>query len=330
MSEPQGRVVWSVLCCLAATPLTAQDAQRLAVRVDSAHHEVVLTAGPFDLPTMAGHHHEGMMEEFSARFEWPVEAMGRGATLELRDAAGKKVPQRVLHHLNLINNSRRQLLLPLRERVLAVGRETKRITLPSTIGLPIEAGSRMRLDIMWHNETPEDVGGVMLTLRIKYSPANLSPRPLRVLPVSFDLADRPGRENTFAVPPGPFTITREFIMPVTGRLLAASGHMHDWATTLRLEDATTGRVLITISPTIDSAGRIHHMPIRLFGVRGEGLKLHANRRYRLVAEYDNRSGATMTGMAMMSGIFSPKDLRQWPDRQSEEIAYQDDSAQPAK
>lgn len=329
MSQPRLPVMVCLLLCVAAWRLDAQEEPQFAVRVDSARHEVVLTAGPFDLPSMAGHQHDehdGMMTKFSARFEWPVEAMGRGFTFELRDAEGRKVSQRVLHHLNLINNSRRQLLLPLRERIMAVGRETKNLMLPSTIGLPIEAGSRMKLDIMWHNETPVDAGGVRLTLRIKYSPANLLPFPTTVLPLSLDLADGPGRANTFTVPPGRFTATREFIMPVGGRLLGISGHMHDWGVALRLEEAATGRVLTTIAPTLDSAGRIAHMPIRLFGITGDGLKLHANRRYRLVAVYDNRTGAPMEGMALMNAIFSPSDLRKWPDQDSEMIAYQDDGA----
>jgi len=315
------------LLFLSTSGVVAQEGEPvLAVRVDSARHEVVLTTGPFDLPSMPGHQHDGMMTKFSTRFDWPVEAMGRGFTFELRDAEGRKVSQRVLHHLMLINNSRRQLLLPMRERIMAVGRETKNLMLPNTIGMPIEAGSRMRLDIMWHNETPADADGVMLTLRIRYSPANLVPVPTTVLPLSMDLADGPGRSNSFLVPPGRFTASREFIMPVTGRLIAVSGHMHDWGVALRLEEAATGKVLTTITPVLDSAGRITHMPIRLFGIAGDGLKLRANRRYRLVAVYDNRTDAPMEGMAHMDGIFSPSDLSKWPDQSSKMTAYQDDGA----
>ena len=131
---------------MAAPMLVAQEdvsSAPLTVRVDSARHEVVLTAGPFDLPSMAGHGHDpSMMSEYTQRFEWPVEAMGRGFTLELRDANGQKVSQRVLHHLQIANNSRRQLLLPLREKVMAIGRETRNIMLPNTIGMPLARGDR--------------------------------------------------------------------------------------------------------------------------------------------------------------------------------------------
>jgi len=312
--------------CLAGS-LAAQEAPQFAVRVDSASHEVVLTAGPFDLPSMAGHDHGGhadMMKEVSWQFDWPVEGTGRGFSLTLRDPEGKKVSQRVLHHLQIINRSRRQLLLPLREKIMAVGRETRNIMLPNTIGMPIAEGSPMKLDIMWHNETPLDVGGVVLTLRIKYSPENLLPEPTIVLPITIDVADAAGRPNSFTVPPGRFSASREFVMPVDGRLLGLSGHMHDWGAGLRLEESATGRVLATIVPSRDSAGRITHMPVKLYGIVGDGIKLHADRRYRLVADYDNGSGGPVDGMAHLNGIFSPADLEDWPAAGSQEGAYLDE------
>lgn len=299
----------------------------LTVRVDSARHEVVLTAGPFDLPSMAGHgHDESMMAEFVGRFEWPVEAMGRGFTLELRDGAGRKVSQRALHHLNVINTSRRQLLLPLRERIMAIGRETRNVMLPNTVGLPLSPGTRMRLEIMWHNETPTDYAGVTATLRMRYSPANLLPRPVAVLPIAMDVADARGRSNAFTVPPGESSVQREFVMPLDARLLGVSGHMHDWAAGLRLEDAATGRVLVRLEPTLDSLGRITHMPVKLFGIVGDGLRLHAGRRYRLVASYRNQSGGPLPAMGILSGILAPRDMRDWPESASKAAAYVDEGA----
>lgn len=318
------------LLLLCASGALAQDREpALDVSVDSGRHEVVVAAGPFDLPSMAGHHHgddESMMLKFNATFVWPVQAMVRGFSFELRDVEGKKRSQRVLHHLNLINYSRRQLLLPIKERVLGVGRETRDLMLPQTIGMPIDQGSRMKLYIMWHNETPEDAEGVTITLRIKFSPANLLPVPASVFPLTMDLADGPGRSTAYMVPAGRSATSREFIMPVDGRLLGVSGHMHEWGKAVRLEEAASGKVLVTITPILDSAGRVTRMPIRLFGIAGAGLKLHADRRYRLVAIYDNPTGAPLVGMAALYGIFTPRDLGKWPDKDSKMTAYQDEGA----
>jgi len=303
-----------------------------AVTVDSSRHEVVITTGPYRLPAMGGEHaahmnHEAMMEKITHRFDWPVEGMGRGFRMELRDADGKRVSQRALHHLQIINASRRQLILPLEEKIMAIGRETSNIMLPNTVGMPLAAGSKMRINIMWHNETATDIDTVYMTLRIRYSPDNLVPRPVPVLPISMDIADVKGRPNTFKIPAGVDTITREFVLPLGGRVLALSGHMHDWGTGLWLEDAGTGHVITRVTPTLDSLGRITHMPLKLYGIAGEGLKLEAGRHYRLVATYDNRSGSSIDGaMGHLDGIIAVRDLRQWPTLGSTGSGYLDSGA----
>jgi hypothetical protein len=303
-----------------------------AVTVDSARHEVVITTGPYRLPAMGGEHaahmnHEAMMEKIVQRFEWPVDGMGRGFHMELRDGSGKRVSHRALHHLQIINASRRQLILPLEEKIMAIGRETANIMLPNTVGMPLAAGSKMRINIMWHNETATDLDSVYMTLRIRYSPANLVPQPLPVLPISMDIADVKGRPNTFMIPTGVDTITREFMLPLGGRVLALSGHMHDWGTGLWLEDARSGNVITRITPTLDSLGRITHMPLKLYGITGEGLRLEAGRRYRLVATYDNRSGASIDGaMGHLDGIIAVRDLRRWPKLGTTESGYLDSGA----
>ena len=42
------------------------------------------------------------------RFDWPVDGLGRGFRVELRDSAGAPLPPSVLHHLIAINFDRRQ------------------------------------------------------------------------------------------------------------------------------------------------------------------------------------------------------------------------------
>lgn len=323
-------VALALLCPLA---LSAQAAQvPFSVSVDSARHEVVIVTGPYRLEAMGGMEgmhmdHDAMMPRYIHRFDWPVDGMGRGFHMELRDAAGNRVSQRMLHHLQIINASRRQLLIPLEEKIMAIGRETSNIMLPNTVGMPIAQGSHMRINIMWHNETTTDLDAVTMTLRIRYSPANLVPQPTPVLPISMDIADVKGKPNTFMIPTGTDTITREFMLPIGGRVLALSGHMHDWGTGLWLEDAASGRVITRVIPTLDSLGRITHMPLKLYGITGAGLKLEAGRRYRLVATYDNRSGSSIDGaMGHLDGIIAVRDLRTWPRLGTPETGYLDSGA----
>ncbi len=321
-----------VLICAASLRAQVLPLEHLAVRVDSAAHEVILTAGPFDLPSMSGHlghagHEEMAMPKYVDKFEWPISGTGRGFRLELRDEQGKKVTQKVLHHLQIVNSDRRQLLLPMDEKLMAVGRETRNLMLPNTIGMPLTAGTEMKLDIMWHNETAVGQDSVYLTLRIKYSPQDLLPTPVEVLPISIDIADAKGRPNTFPIPPGDYIVTRDFIMPVDGHILGFSGHMHAYGTGMWLEDVESGKVITRITPTLDSTGSIVHMPVKLYGIAGEGLRVRANHRYRMVATYHNPTDHQITGaMAHLNGLIHPSDMRQWPAKGSTAMAYQDDGA----
>ena len=329
----------AMLCALLPAHLLVAQAvvpdPALAVTVDSSRHEVVIAVGPFRLPSMKDMmemmampgmeqmDHDAMMPQFARNFIWPVQAMGRGFRVAITDSTGKKISQRFLHHLQIINSDRRQLLLPLDEKIMAIGRETSSLILPETIGMPLSSGSQMRIKIMWGNETPDDMNGVRLTLRIRYSPANLVPTPTTVLPISIDVADAPGQPNTFTIPPGDFSASREFIMPVDGRLLALSGHMHDWGAGLMLQEVASGKVLADFVTTMDSAGRITHMPRKLYGISGAGLRLRAQRRYRIVARYHNPTGAPITSaMGHLDGLIQPDDLRRWPVQGSKAMAYQ--------
>jgi hypothetical protein len=67
---------------------------------------------------------------------------------------------------------------------------------------------------------------------------------------------------------------------------------------------------------------------KLYGVTGEGLKLKANHRYRVVGEYDNPTGKTLVkgAMAHMVGLFVPDDMSKWPAIDPSDPTYQRDLA----
>ncbi len=90
--------------------------------------------------------------------------------------------------------------------------------------------------------------------------------------------------------------------------------MHDYARSVRLEDAENGKVLVRLDTKRTSDGHLVTLGKRVFGFHEEGLALLAHHRYRIVAEYDNPTGQVMRqgGMALMAGAFVPDDVRQWP------------------
>jgi hypothetical protein len=307
----------------------------VTVKVDSARHELTVTAGPFDLPNMPpmspgtmmdlGMSHDTPVQHFA----WPVNGWFRGFRVDLVDTKGNPVPRHVMHHLIMVNFSRRQLLYSAAERLMGAGTETdQEISVPKTIGVPMSPGMMLGMYVAWHNDTGADLHGVMLKLTMLWMPRNQNPRPVNSLPIYMDVNLTVGGSNTFDVPPGKSSKSHEFTMPLGGRLLGVGGHLHDYGVQVRLEDAENGKVLARVVASRDSVGHVSKVSRKLFGVTGEGLELKANHRYRVVGDYDNPTGETLVkgAMAHMVGLFEPDDMSGWPAIDAHDPTYQKDLA----
>jgi hypothetical protein len=318
----------------AFTPVAQSPDVDVSVKVDSARREVIISAGPWHLmnmPPMANH---AMMDMGAAhdtplmRFAWPVEGWFRGFKLEVRDGNGNLLPRRIMHHIIVVNTDRRQLLYQAAERLFGAGTETDDASIPATIGVPLSQGMNLGFYIAWHNDTGVDLDGVRLTMTMQYSPTNLNPRPVDVMPIYMDVNLTVGGTNTYDVPPGRTQKTYDFQVPLGGRLLAYGGHLHDYGVMARLEDAVTGKELARITSTRDAQGKVSKVSRSLPGVRGSGVRMKANHPYRVVAVYDNPTGDVLKNGAMASivGLFAPDDLRQWPTIEIENPIFQVDLA----
>jgi hypothetical protein len=289
----------------------------VAVRVDSAHHRVVITAGPYRLPPNAPGLHAEMDHEpedlLVQEFAWPITTWIRGFRLEVVDPSGRQLPRSLMHHMSMMNFDRREVVYPIVERLLGAGRETGDIVLPRTAGVPVTAGHRLGLYIMWDNQTGTEIPAAYLRLIIPWISPRQVPRPATALPFLVDVNFVFGGSNSFTVPPGRSTRTYDFSVPLAGHLLAAGGHLHDHGIGLRLEDTRSGKTLVRIQPKCDRDGRIVGMPRKLFGTRGRGPRLRPDRVYRLVVEYDNPTGEPLPHvMGSIAGLFVPDDLRRLP------------------
>lgn len=264
-----------LLLAALAQPAPAQtDNPSVLVTVDSARHQVVVIAGPWDLPDMAPMQ-DHAIHDFGAshdtpvqQFLWPVDGWFRGFSLEVRDSQGRLLPRRIMHHLIAVNYSRRQLLYPAAERLFGAGTETEDAAVPVTIGVPLSSGMKLGFYVAWHNDTGEDLSGVRLTMRLEYSPANLKPRPVEVMPLYMDVNLTVGGTNTFDVPPGRSEKAYEFSLPVGGRIVGYSGYMHDYGVMVRLEDAESGKQLARVDAERGPDGRVGGVSRSLPGIRG--------------------------------------------------------------
>lgn len=299
------------LLALAVALTQGPPAPALAVRVDSSRHIVLLEYRiPAATPADHGDHgahgaHAGHIETMS-RFAWPVDGWVRGARVEVLGTDGAPLPQRRLHHVNLINFARRQLVHSGVERLWGAGQETDPVMLPAGVGVPVAAGTAMGLVAAW---VPSDLGaGSRIRIAIRWSPANTVPRPVDVIPVSFTVNFKQAATSAYDLPPGQSEQVLEFVMPASGRMLGVGGHLHDYGIAIRLENAESGEVLVRLETERDSAGRLIRVPQRLFGVSGRGKPLERGKRYRVVATYDNPTGALLVagGMASLGVGFVPE------------------------
>jgi hypothetical protein len=300
---------------------------QVSVSVDSGSKEVHIEAGPFDLPDMSWVTDHSMSHDTPVfRFTWPLDGWFRGFRMSVVDQAGNPLPNKLLHHIIVINYDRRQLIYPAAERLWGAGIETGRVEVPKSIGIPLKAGTGLGMYIAWHNSTGHELPGVRLRISMLWMPRNQMPRPLDVFPFYADVNLRVGGPNEFDIPPGHSVKTWEFTLPVDGRLIGAGGHMHDYGTEVRLEDVASGRVLTRVKAVRRPDGSLQKIERHLFGVWGEGLKLHADHPYRVVAVYDNPTNDTLVKGAMASviGLFAPSDPRKWPQADPADPQYQKD------
>lgn len=305
----------------------------LAIAVDSARKELTITAGPYLLPNMPPMEEHGMMHEGMAGdtplggFAWPLDGWVRGFRVALVNGRGEAVPRHVLHHLIMVNFSRRQLVYPAAERLLGAGSETGDVTIPKTVGIPLHPGMHLGVYVAWHNDTGKDLDDVYLKVTMLWTPKNQNPPPANSMPVYVDANLTVGGSNTFDAPPGRSEKVYEFTLPVGGRLLGVGGHMHDYGVRVRLIDVESGKEVTEVAAKLDSTGKIIGVERHLFGIWGDGLKLEANRRYRLVGEYENPTGEPLARvMAHMVGLFVPDNMSRWPTIDPADPDYQRDLA----
>ena len=329
-------MLWSSIlaAALVGGPGRPEPTANVTIAVDSSRKELTITAGPYDLPNMPPMESHAMMDFGMShdtpiqQFEWPIDGWFRGFRIELTDAAGNPVPRDVIHHMIMVNFSRRQLVYPAVERLMGAGTETGDLSVPKTIGVPMRPGMKLGMYVAWHNDTGKDLNGVFLKIVMLWTPKNQNPQPVNSLPIYMDVNLTVGGSNTFDVPPGLSEKTHEFTLPVSGRVLGIGGHLHDYGVRVRLEDVETGKVITVVEATRDSAGKVSKVSQRLFGVSGEGLKLQANHPYRVVGVYDNPTGKTLVrgAMAHMAGLFVPDDIGDWPTIDPSNAEYQRDMA----
>jgi hypothetical protein len=253
----------------------------------------------------------------------PVDGWMHGFEAVMMDADGNVLPSELLHHVNLISPDRRDLFTEMSLRVMAAGRETQQQNLPRILGYPIDAGDRLLVNSMFANATGADYPEAYLHVKLFYSAEGDGLfQPRNVYPFYLDVMGPIGVKD-FQVPAdGSTAVYWEGSPAVEGRILGIGGHLHNYATELRLEDMTTGTVVWNAAPELDENGSV-------IGVPSEnlwwhlGTKIYPDHVYRIYVEYDNPTDAALPdgGMGAIGGVlWIGKDV-EWPAVDRENPLY---------
>jgi hypothetical protein len=305
-------------------PLAWSALPKASLTDDPKRRELVLELPAVDLPAGAGH---DVPQPPPSMAEFPVNAAIYAFHAELRDAQGRLLPHELLHHMNVMDPSERELFLPIGRRILASGSETGEIRFPWLLfGARVHAGERILANAMLHNPMPVAYHGVRVRVVLSYVPDG-RPWPLfSVYPWQLDVAFPVG-DKTFDLPPGRSERSYEGSPAVDGKIVVIGGHVHEYGRTIEFWDATTGKLLWHGEPARAGVGRSSAVPLgKFYSLTGIGMPVLASHRYRVRVVYENPTAHTITagGMGVVGGLFIPGRGAVWPAAESTDSLFQQD------
>jgi len=313
---------WSAVPARHAThPEPFRTLDRTTITLSSKGDELILELPPMDLP--AG----SVVEPPASLGEFPVNGSLYGFRAEVLDAHGRRLPIELLHHMNVMNPNERELFLPISRRLLAAGKETGEVRFPWLLfGAPVRAGEQVLANAMVHNPSTESYHGVRVRLILNYVPER-RPWPLfSVLPWQLDVGFPVG-DKSFDLPAGRSERSYEGSPAVPGKMVMVGAHLHEYGRAIELWDATTNELLWRGEPSTADPGEASTIPIATFwGLKGIGLPITPEHRYRVRVIYENSTGHSIPsgGMGVIAGIFMPDRKAVWPATNPSDSLYQQD------
>jgi len=296
-----------LIAALAATPLAAQRSRITVTPLgDTA---LVVRLGPVRLPAHVEHHDVDQL----ALQTWRMPAGGwlRGYRVEMVDRAGNLLPRELLHHAELVDLDRRDLLRAMLNRIVSAGKETAPTLLPAGMGYPVRADQQIGINAMLSNPTATEYREAYVRATITLVPP-LTPSVRSVVSLYAETAVDSGGGSSFDLAPGETSRVVEFTVPVPGEVLAVGGHIHDYGARFVVVRAGTNDTLYNAVPRLDSTGAVIGMPTVL--MFGRTVRVAPGDRFVMTVSYNNTSGRLLegAGMGTFGMVFVPDDLAQWP------------------
>jgi hypothetical protein len=281
---------------------------------------LILELPPMDLPAWGAGQRSAMVLSPLVTMDLPASGFISGFHIELIDAGGARLPQSLVHHINLYDPNRRELFAPIQLHLFAASKETPAAAVPRLLfGIPVEQGQRVTAKAMLGNETDVAYAGVKVRLVGTFSRVNPAWPLFRgypwVMDVLFPVGRQPGGSKAFDLPPGRSSRSWVSSPAIPGTIIGMGGHAHDLVTSLEFTDSTTGEVLWRGAPVLGPDGVIKSLPVSLF-TRWNRLGIHVTpaHRYQVTVTYENPGSEVIVdgGMGAVAGMFVPDRGTTWP------------------
>ncbi len=292
--------------------LSAAAAPEITLKVSQSENELVLSYGPMDLPARLKKN--GGAPELPPRWiTIPKDAWIHGYWVEVLDKNGATVPLSTLSHVNVIATQQRELFSPIMLRIAAASSETEAVKLPRLIGLDAHKGDTLLVRALMHNPTDTRYEGVRILVHFPLTERNSTIGSFRIQPFYID-ATAPTGAHAFDLPPGRSEQYWDAKPAVSVRILGMTGHVRKYATALRLEDRTEGKVIWESKIDTTANGDPKVIPLKRFVFPKFGFAISSDHVYRLTAVFNNPTGARIVdgGMATLGGVVLVGGGTKWP------------------
>jgi len=310
-----------LLTALAAGPLAAQGRPASRINVTRQGDTVlVVRLGPLNLPAGAEHHAVSQL----ALQTWRMPAGGwlRGYKVEMVDRNGNLLPSSLLHHAEMVDLDRRDLLRPALNRIVSSGKESGALILPPGMGYPVDANQQLGINAMVANPTSTAYPAAYVRATIMLVPAgtaNVRNIMSFYAETSFDSTGN----SDFDLPAGESQKVVQFTVPIAGTVLAVGGHIHDYGTRFVVVRGGTTDTLYNAAPRLDSTGAVSGMPTA--PMFGRTVRVAPGDGFVMTVYYNNTSGRMLegAGMGTFGVVFAPDDPSQWPalDRNDRRVQH---------
>jgi hypothetical protein len=299
----------------ADAPVSSTPQQGVRATIDEQPKEMVIELGPIDVPETSG---PGRPHEVAPqRVIVPIGGWMHGYSVEIVDAAGARLPSRLLHHVYVISPSKRELFTPSPLYVAAAAGETEPVVLPRWIGYEMKKGDTLLVEAGIADRERRAWRGLRVRVRFPRTGSEAFIGAFAIYPFSFVVPSlRVGRDTTPMLGVGRSESYWEGKPGASGRILGLTAHAPRQATLVRLEDRTTNKTLWEARVDTSANGEVLPIPIKQFvGVTSLGLAIDASHVYRFTVVYENRTGAPVRvtdGWGSAGGVFKLGRGARWP------------------